>query len=61
LCSCAASSEKISHAAEFYAAAKANISNPPHPEHTELAIKQNAGGLTVFSSGSLADSVRCPA
>ena len=49
-------SDKISHAADFYAAAKANISNPTR-EHTELAIKQNAGGLTVFSS-ALADSVR---
>ncbi|GAA3960829.1 DUF885 domain-containing protein [Hymenobacter antarcticus] len=49
-------SDKISHAADFYAAAKANISNPTK-EHTELAIKQNAGGLAVFSS-ALADSVR---
>ena len=49
-------SDKISHAAEFYAVAKANISNPTK-EHTELAIKQNAGGLAVFGS-SLADSVR---
>ena len=49
-------SDKISHAAEFYAVAKTNISNPTK-EHTELAIKQNAGGLTVFGS-SLADSVR---
>ena len=49
-------SDKIGHAADFYAAAKANISNPTR-EHTELAIKQNAGGLTVFSS-ALADSVR---
>ena len=49
-------SDKISHAAEFYAVAKTNISNPTK-EHTELAIKQNAGGLAVFGS-SLADSVR---
>ena len=49
-------SDKISHAAEFYAAAKANISNPTK-EHTELGIKQNAGGLAVFGS-ALADSVR---
>ena len=49
-------SEKISHAAEFYAAARANISNPTQ-EHTGLALKQNAGGLAVFGSG-LADSVR---
>ena len=49
-------SDKISHAADFYAAARANISNPTR-EHTELAMKQNAGGLAVFGSG-LADSVR---
>lgn len=49
-------SDKISHAAEFYAAAKATISNPTK-EHTELGIKQNAGGLEVFGS-ALADSVR---
>ncbi len=49
-------SDKISHAAGFYAAARANLSNPTR-EHTELAIKQNMGGLAVFGSG-LADSVR---
>ena len=49
-------SDKISHAAEFYAAARANISKPTK-EHTELGIKQNAGGLEVFGS-ALADSVR---
>ncbi|WP_345049410.1 DUF885 domain-containing protein [Hymenobacter glaciei] len=49
-------SDKISHAAEFYAAAKANISNPTK-EHTQLGIKQNAGGLEVFGA-ALADSVR---
>jgi uncharacterized protein (DUF885 family) len=49
-------SDKISHAAEYYAAAKANISKPTK-EHTELAIKQNAGGLAVFGS-TLADSVQ---
>lgn len=49
-------SDKISHAAEFYAAARANISNPTR-EHTALGIKQNAGGLAVFGS-ALADSVR---
>ena len=49
-------SDKISHAAEFYAAAQATISNPTK-EHIELAIKQNAGGLAVFGS-ALADSVR---
>ncbi|MFC7668639.1 DUF885 family protein [Hymenobacter humi] len=49
-------SDKISHAAEYYAAARANISTPTK-EHTELALKQNAGGLAVFGS-ALADSVR---
>ncbi len=49
-------SDKISHAAEFYAAARANLSSPTR-EHTELAIRQNAGGLAVFGS-ALADSVR---
>ena len=49
-------SDKISHAAQFYAAARTNISNPTR-EHTELGIKQNAGGLAVFGS-ALADSVR---
>ncbi|MBF9237586.1 DUF885 domain-containing protein [Hymenobacter sp. BT683] len=49
-------SDKISHAAEYYAAAKANLSNPTR-EHTELAIKQNAGGLAVFGA-ALADSVQ---
>jgi hypothetical protein len=49
-------SDKISHAPEYYAAAQANISNPTR-EHTELAIKQNAGGLAVFGP-ALADSVR---
>ena len=49
-------SDKISHAADFYAAARANINNPTK-EHTTLGIKQNAGGLEVFGS-ALADSVR---
>ncbi|OGX87001.1 hypothetical protein BEN48_00190 [Hymenobacter glacialis] len=49
-------SDKISHAADYYAAAKANLSTPTR-EHTELAIKQNAGGLAVFGA-ALADSVR---
>ncbi|MFD2717590.1 DUF885 domain-containing protein [Hymenobacter monticola] len=49
-------SDKISHAAEFYAAAKANISNPTK-EHTALALKQNAGGLAVLGP-ALADSVK---
>ena len=49
-------SDKISHAAEYYAAARANISTPTR-EHTELGIKQNGGGLAVFGP-ALADSVR---
>ncbi|WP_426062127.1 DUF885 domain-containing protein [Hymenobacter sp. B1770] len=49
-------SDKISHAPAYYAAARANISNPTR-EHTELAMKQNAGGLAVFGA-ALADSVR---
>ena len=49
-------SDKISHAAAFYAAARANIRNPTK-EHTALAIKQNTGGLAVFGS-ALADSVQ---
>ena len=49
-------SDKISHAAEYYAAARANLSTPTR-EHTELAIKQNAGGLAVFGA-ALADSVQ---
>ncbi|MCC3152448.1 DUF885 domain-containing protein [Hymenobacter sp. BT770] len=49
-------SDKISHASEFYTAARANLSNPTR-EHTQLAIKQNTGGLAVFGS-ALADSVQ---
>ncbi|MDQ2795330.1 MAG: DUF885 domain-containing protein [Bacteroidota bacterium] len=49
-------SDKISHAAGFYAAAQANIGTPTK-EHTALGIKQNAGGLEVFGA-ALADSVR---
>ena len=49
-------SDKISHAAEYYAAARANLSTPTR-EHTELAIKQNTGGLAVFGA-ALADSVQ---
>ena len=48
-------SDKISHAAEYYAAAGANISTPTK-EHTELAIKQLAGGLAALGP-ALADSV----
>ena len=49
-------SDKISHAADYYAAARANLSTPTR-EHSELAIKQNTGGLAVFGS-ALADSVQ---
>ncbi len=49
-------SDKISHAADYYAAARANLSTPTQ-EHTRLAIKQNTGGLAVFGA-ALADSVR---
>ncbi len=49
-------SDKISHAAAYYAAAQANLSNPTK-EHTALGIKQNLGGLEVFGA-ALADSVR---
>ncbi len=49
-------SEKISFAPEFYAAAQASLRTPTR-EHTELAMKQNAGGLAVFGS-ALADSVQ---
>ena len=49
-------SDKISHAADYYAAARANLSNPTK-EHTELGIKQNLGGLEVFGA-ALADSMR---
>ena len=49
-------SDKISRAAAYYAAARANLSTPTR-EHTALALKQNAGGLAVFGA-ALADSVR---
>jgi uncharacterized protein (DUF885 family) len=49
-------SDKISHAAEFYGVARANISNPTR-EHTDLGIRQNTGGLEEFGA-ALADSVR---
>ncbi|MBO2012828.1 DUF885 domain-containing protein [Hymenobacter negativus] len=48
-------SDKLAGAQAFYQAARANISQPTY-EHTQLAIKQNEGGLSVF--GTLADSVR---
>ena len=49
-------SDKISHAAAYYAAARANISSPTK-EHTELAVQQLTGGLAVFGP-ALADSVQ---
>ena len=49
-------SDRINHAADFYAVAKANLSQPTR-EHTQLAIDQNQGGLAVFGP-ALADSVR---
>ena len=49
-------SDKIGHAADYYAAARASIRNPTR-EHTVLGIKQNVGGLEVFGP-ALADSVR---
>ena len=48
-------SDKLAGAQAFYQAARANIQQPTQ-EHTALAVKQNAGGLSVF--GPLADSVR---
>ncbi|WP_345236688.1 DUF885 domain-containing protein [Hymenobacter saemangeumensis] len=49
-------SDKISRATLYYAAAKNNIRQPTR-EHTQLAIRQNQGGLAVFGA-ALADSVR---
>ena len=49
-------SDKIAQAGAYYAAAKANITNPTR-EHAELAVQQNEGGLAVFGP-ALADSVR---
>ena len=48
-------SDKLGHAAAFYAAARVNLATPTR-EHTQLGIKQNEGGLTVLPT--LADSVR---
>jgi uncharacterized protein (DUF885 family) len=48
-------SGKLNHATEFYKAAKDNLDQPTK-EHTELAIRQNRGGLAVFGP-ALADSV----
>ena len=49
-------SDKIAGAAAYYAAARANISQPTRA-HTELAVQQNEGGLAVFGP-ALADSIR---
>lgn len=48
-------SNKISRSAEYYAAAEASI-HEPTKEHTELAIRQNEGGLAVFGK-VLQDSI----
>jgi hypothetical protein len=40
-------SRRLARVPDYYAAAKANIANPTH-EHTQLAIEQNRGALTVF-------------
>lgn len=48
-------SSKLEKLEDYYAAAKANIKNPTK-EHTELAILQNQGALSVFGP-SLIDSV----
>lgn len=48
-------SAKMEKLEDYYAAARSNIKNPTK-EHTELAIMQNEGALSVFGS-SLIDSV----
>lgn len=48
-------SAKMEKLEDYYAAAKANIQNPTK-EHTELAIMQNEGALSVFGSAMI-DSV----
>ena len=42
-------SKRLDNVSAFYAAAKKNINNPT-AEHTQLAIDQNRGGASVFSS-----------
>ena len=49
-------SDKLAQAPAYYYAAQASISQPTR-EHTELAVVQNEGGLTVFGA-ALADSVQ---
>jgi uncharacterized protein (DUF885 family) len=48
-------SSKISRATEYYAAAESSIKQPTR-EHTELAIQQNQGSLSVFGK-ALQDSI----
>lgn len=40
---------RLKHVPAYYEAAKKNINNPTK-EHTQLAIEQNRGGLSVFSA-----------
>jgi hypothetical protein len=40
---------RLKNVPAYYAAAKKNIKNPTK-EHTQLAIEQNRGGLSVFSA-----------
>ena len=42
-------SDKLAGAPAYYAAAQANLKNPT-PEHVALAVLQNEGGLSVFST-----------
>jgi len=49
-------SGRLALAPAYYAAARANLDNPT-PEHTQLGIEQNEGGLAVLGA-ALADSVR---
>lgn len=44
---------KLDNVPAFYAAAKGNIKNPTL-EHTQLAIDQNSGGLSVFTADLVA-------
>jgi hypothetical protein len=41
--------KRLSYVPEYYSAAKANIKSPAL-EHTDLAIRQNRGGLPVFTT-----------
>lgn len=44
---------RLRHVPAYYKAAKANIKNPTK-EHTQLAIEQNRGGLSVFATDLIA-------